>query len=492
MDKTLKLIFFFLVAVILGHGQIMQQVVGTTPTSVVAAAVSLMGFCSGTAASTTVACTSSAAGNSGDLVIANSTAQNTSGTGIPAFSSSQCATWFPLVPSNSGGTGMAMNAALSGCILASTQTPAVSVTWTSVSASNTAINVQVLHSSAGWASPILDRYDSTVHTSSTTSCAFGATNTTRNPNAYLLGICSVLSTAQTWATPPAGYSSSGTTNGGSNHNGFFSQLASTVGTVSGTATITSAASTGNVVALQTNQPINCGTNCTYVQGTNSSGETSTYDHITLSAVKNGDTLVYFVFHNNSTGSGTTNMSDSQGNIWYPCNANTGGGLSITTADLPISSTYAMNCFYAPSVGAYSTSGGAGNTLSVTGLPLATDCSVSCTFIGGFFVELSGTFQWDAFSNTPTNTASTSGSNNANCGTLTTSQTNDFIICGIYNASNDTMSAGTSPITFTLPSIGGQTNGQPEYGVWSSSGSFTPAATLVTGSVTYGGMAVAFK
>lgn len=470
--------------------QLMQAVVATQAQSV-AASVSVLGSCTGSAASVTSTCTSSAAGNSGDLVIATSNSQNTSGTGVAAFSSSQCATWFPLVPSNSSGTGMAMNEAASGCLLTSTQTPAVSVTWSSVSASNSSINVQVLHASAGWANPILDRYDTTVHTTASTNCAFGATNTTRNPNDYIWALCSVLSSTQTF-TPPAGYT---LTAGGSNtHVGLMSQLYTSAATAGGTATLSvSADSTGAVVALQTNQSaLNCSSNCTYVQGTNSSGQTGQYDHITLSAVKNGDTLIYFVFHNTSSGSGTTNMSDSQGNVWYPCGSNTGGSTSVTANDLPISSTYAMNCFYSPSVGAWSTAGANGNTLSVTGLPIASDCTTSCSFIGGFFVEVSGTFQWDAFSHTSSGATSTSGSNNANCGTMTTAAVNEFIICGIYNSSNSTMTAGTSPFTFTLPSIGGQTNGQPQYGVWSSSGSITPEATLASSGIAYGGMALAFK
>lgn len=462
------------------------------PTTV-AAAVTLLGFCTGaSAASTTVACTASAGGASGDLVVASTTAQNTSGTGTAAFTSSQCSNWVPFIPPSTNGSSMAMDTAMYGCRLTSSVTPAVSVTWTGVSASNTAIDVQVLHSATGWNTPILDRYLTTQHTTASTSCAFGATNTTRNPFDYILSVCSVLSATETW-TQPSGYTY--TANGSSTHNGFFNQLASTQVTPSATATMsTSADSNGMVVALQANPNVDCSSSgCGYVQGTSSSGQTGQFDHVTLSAVKNGDTLVYFVFHNNSSGSGTTNMSDSAGNIWYPCGTNTGGGTSVTMTDLPISSTYAMSCFYSPSVGSFSSAGGGGLTLSVTGDPIASDCTVSCSFIGGFFIELSGTFNWDAFSNTSSGATTGSGSNNASCGSMTTSQANDFVVCALYNASNATLTAGTSPITFTVPTFSsGQTNGIPEYGLWSGSGSIAPLGTLATSGVAYGGMGIAFK
>lgn len=491
MDKALKL-FAVLLFCLSARGQLLQSLIANVAPAVGSSttAVTLLGSCTGTAASVTSTCTASAGGNSGDLVVANSLSQNTSGTGVAAFSSSQCTTWFPLVPPSTNGSGMAMDAAIYGCILSSSTTPAVSVTWSSVNASNSSIQVQVLHSSTGWNNPIVDRYLSSVHTTASTNCAFGATNTTRNPNDYILAVCSVLSATETW-TQPSGYTF--TSGGSTTHVGFFDQLATTTVTPSATASMTSSAdSTGEVVALQANPNVNC-SGCTFIQGTSSSGQTGQFDHVTLSGVKNGNTLVYMVFHNNSSGSGTTNMSDSAGNTWFPCNTNTGGSTSVTMNDLPISSSVAMSCFYAPSVGSYAAAGGGGLTLSVTGQPVASDCTVSCSFIGGFFIEVSGTFNWDAFANSSSGATSGSGSNNAGCGTMTASQTNDFIICGIYNATNSTLTAGTSPFTFTVPTFGsGQTNGIPEYGVWSGSGSITPAATLASSGVAYGGMALAFK
>jgi len=173
------------------------------------------------------------------------------------------------------------------------------------------------------------------------------------------------------------------------------------------------------------------------------------------------------------------MTDSGGNTWFPCNTNTGGSTSATMTDLQLNSTFGMSCFYSIAV----SSGG-----TVTGEPLPSDCAANCTFVGGVFMEFSGPHQWEAFSNTSPSAVSGSGSNNLNCGSITTTTPNDFLVCGIDTASG-TPTAGTSPIAFTLFN---SVNGSMEDGVWSGSGTTSMTETITGSGIAYGGMGVAFK
>ena len=454
--------------------------------------VTFPGSCDAQApSSATATCTASGAGVTGDIVLVFTKAQNTSGTGVATMAAlTNCGPWVQYAPVNTNGSGNAFNSTIRGCVLTAGTTPAPSVTWSSVNATNTEIGVLIVHSSAGFGPTILDRGITAVNGSSTSS-ATGSTNATRNPNTIVIGVSQTLATAETWATAIPGYTR--IAGAGSNHQAVFYHQNTTIGIQSMTATLSSAAANeASLIALQLGPNVNCSVQgCTFVQGTNSSGQSGTFDHITLSAVKNGSTLFYFVFHNTSSGSGTTTMSDSTGyNIWCAgdssSNCSTPGG-TVTMTDKQLSATYAMSVFYSKGVIT-----GNGISGSVTGLPQASDCSVACTFIGGFMIEMSGPFKWDSFVSTATLTTSGVGTNNVGCGALSASQPQDMILMGVYNPANSVMSAGTSPITFTLPSITSQVNGQPEYGTWSGVGSTSPKATLVASATPYGAMCMMWQ
>ena len=466
----------------------------SAPSGAIVPALTNLGGCtttSGTSGSTN--CTSSGAGNAGDLVIAGSVISNTSGTGTVAFSSAQCSNGQYLDTPNSSGTGQGMEAAAWGCVLTGTQTPNVVAAWTGVTGTSPSLNVQVIHSNVGWGvgstNVLLDRYNSSVNASSG-NCATGTTNATRNPNTVNFAFCFTTSSESAFNAPST-YTQQGTN---SIHGAIFSLINSTAGTQTATTTLgTNHASTGIMASVHLGTAYDCSIgSCAWVQGTDSGNQTANYDHITLSAFKNGDSGIYCQSHNAYTGTGTVTMTDPTGYTnWYAFNTNTGGAVSLTINDnTAISGTYGMYCFYTPSFAGLN--GGVSATL--VGQPTATDCAVSCTWVGGIFFEWSGLFNWDTYNNSSSGATSGSGANNASCTSMTTSANNDFIINAVLvgqGTAGPTITAGTNPITFTIPTISSNVAGQEEYALWSSSGAINPHITLGTASVAYGDICLAF-
>jgi hypothetical protein len=423
-------------------------------------------------------CTPSNGGAIGDVIVATSYIANTSGTPTVAFSSSQCDSYGfqPLIPVNVNGTSSALASTTYACVIASATASAVTVTWTSSTGTSPQLAANVFHASTGWNKPLLDRSNSSVNSSSN-NCPTGSAGTTRTAYDYIYATC--VSNGTSTFQSLSGFTSLNT----SNAIGNYGQLVSATGAQSYTPTIASAkANAGAVAALQLNTGLGC-TGCTNVQWNSSSGQTGQYDHITLSSFKAGDTIVYFVVHNNTSGSGTTTMTDNTGlNIWHSCDESVTPAASITVNDIQLQSGYAGACFWSPS--ALSQNG------SITGDPVASDCATSCSFVGGIFGELSGTFNLESGAFTHNSGTTTSGSNNAACGALTTANTNDFILNFVYSLSGGTATAGSSPISFSLPTIATQSNGTPESAVWSSSGSITPHVTLANSGDTYSDMCLA--
>lgn len=441
--------------------------------------VSFVNGCVGNASSLTTNCTLT--WTSGNLLVAASKTENTSGTAAPVFTSTSGANcpWVRAMPPTAIATGSGFNSTMYTCILAGSGSQTVTITWSGTTGANfTDLSVSQWSTTSTWNNPVLDRAINNSNTTSTTSCPTGTTGlATQNANDLLIAVCQNFNNAQTWGAL-TGWTNRATSS--RNTLGLYSKAVTSTGTQSTTVPLSAAdQSQGMLIALQASNSIS-GVNGTLIQADNSAGQTGQFDHIALSGVVPGDTLVYYVFHNNWSGTGTTAMSDSNSNIWFPCNTNTGGSTSVTMTDLQFNSTFGMSCFYSIAV----TQGG-----TVTGNPTASDCSVSCSFVGGVFMEFSGLLGWDAFSNTSNGVTSTTSPNNVNCGSLTTTATNDYIICGIDTASG-TPTAGTVPLTF--PAVFNTTNGSMEAGVWSSSGTTSPTQSLASSGVAYGGMAVAFK
>lgn len=443
--------------------------------------VTYIGGCVNSAAALTVNCTASPNSTAGNILVAVSKTQNSSGTAVPTFvsNSGPICNWVQAVPPTPIGTGNGYNATVYTCILPTSAAENVKITWTGQSGGTfTDISVSEWHSTATWNSTLLDRAMFTQHATSTTSCGSGTTPTTQNANDLLVGICENFNNAETWGTL-SGWTNRATSS--RNTTGIYSQTATTKATQAVTIPLSAADMSGGfLIALQASNAVNC-SGCALVQFDNSAGSGHS-DFITLSGVVPGNTLVYYTFHNNWSGTGTTNFTDSSGggNVWFPCNTNTGGGASVNFTDLQLTTTSGMSCFYSIAVAA----GG-----SITGEPLPSDCSVSCSFVGGILMEFSGIHAWEAFSNTSNSASSTTSPNNLNCGSLTTTTANDFILCGIDTASG-TPTSGTTPLTF--PAVFNSTNGSMEAGVWSSTGTTSPTQSLTSSGVAYGGMAIAFK
>lgn len=440
--------------------------------------------------STTLTTNCSLSATSGNLLVVTSktgTSSTVPGTPVITSTSGPSCNWIRLIPttSGSGGTSEApISSTMYGCIVPSTGTEQVTVAWTvSNNLSFTDIGVSQWSTTGAWYGGLLDTNGQSQNLTSTTSCATGSTQVaTQNPNDLLLAVCQNWNSSQTWGAL------SGFTNRASSSStseGLYSKVLTTTGTQSATVPFSAADfSQGAIVALQASGNVTCA-GCSVVTANvaNSAGENPDFDHISLgdvTSVSEGHTLVYFVFHSNWSGSGTTTMVDSQGNRWAPCSsAWTSAATSTSMTDLQISSSMGMSCFYSLNISV----GGI-----VTGQPTATDCASGCTFVGGVFMELAGAHNIDGFSHTSTGQTSGTGSNNMNCGSLTTTTSSDMILCTTWTASG-TVTAGTTPITFTLRN---STNGNLESGIWSSSGTTTPTETNASTGIAYGGLAIAFK
>jgi hypothetical protein len=258
-------------------------------------------------------------------------------------------------------------------------------------------------------------------------------------------------------------------------------IQSTAGAVNPTFTLTASSSSlsgSQVSYMANNSPIpNC-SSCAFVQSTDSGNTNVPSDPTSYTSnVTAGNLLVAFGWHTNWSGSGTTTVTGTGGasGPWHPCTGLTG----TVFTDLQINSTGGMSCHW--SIAIASSAGGATIT--------ATDCASNCTNLGGIYLEFSGVFApraFDAFASN-TNATSTSGTNNFTTGSMTTTQANDLIIGYVLPSASST--AGTSPITFTAHSAGG--NGISESAIWSSSGAINPTVSG-TASTQYGGMSVAFR
>jgi hypothetical protein len=497
MDKALKLLGFFLFGVI-AHAQVMLPAGFLSPVQTVAVNVTVSGSCdSGNVASATSGCTSSGAGVTGDLVFISSKSQNTSGTGTmtPAAITncqdprvSGVNEWVQ-IPPNTNGSGQAVDAAAAYCVLTAGATPTVSVVWSGVNATATQTQLYVLHSTTGWNPTLLDRYVTTV-TASGATCPTGTTNTTNNPNDYVLVVCRTLATNETWASNPGSYSK--ISPAGSNRTGVFSQVVSATGAQTATVTLSSnAANTAMALALQTGGLTNCSA-CAYVAGVNSSGQTVNHDQPSQSAFKNGSLGIYFGWYNNAATNGSVTMTDNTGrNVWCPFNNYPSGcgsvGGNATMNSLTVGGSYSMYAFVGPGI-----VGGNGTSGTLIFQSTASDCSVSCaTFIGGTGSE------WDVQGgiidgSCNSGSGATSGTtpNNLSC-SLTTTQPNDLIICGIKVPSGATVTAGTG-FTIQTQSPAIQSNGLIESGIRASAGTANVTATLASSGVSYGMMCVAIQ
>lgn len=436
--------------------------------------VAFVNGCVNSASALTTSCTLSV--TSGNLLVVSSKTQNSTGTGaIVVSNTGATCTWNRAIPTSPLASGTPFNSSVYTCIAGSTASTPVTVTWSgTTSGPFTDISVAQYSTSATWNNPVLDRSIQSANTTASTSCATGTTPATQNPNDLLLAICQNFNSAQTWGTL-TGYTNRATSS--RNTLGVYDKAITSAGAQSTTIPLSASdSSQGALIAFQASNVVNCAS-CALVQSTDSANQTPQHDQIALSGVVPGDTLVYYVYHSNWSGSGTTTMADSGGNIWQRCGLGTTGSTSVTMTDLQVDSTHGMACFYSLVVSAGGT---------VTGQPVASDCTVSCTLIGGWFAEIKGATNWDAFASTVSGTAS-SGSNNATCGSLTTTQANDFVFCSTYPDAGFS-SVGTSPLALTQSN---SVNGPAGYAIDSASGSISPTMTYTSGTA-YGGMTVAFK
>ena len=225
---------------------------------------------------------------------------------------------------------------------------------------------------------------------------------------------------------------------------------------------------------------NCGA-CTLVQGTNSGGSGVSDPTSYVNPTTTGDLLIVFGAHSGWTGSGTTTISDSLGNTWHACN---GTGSGVFT-DIKVDGSNGMSCHYAVNI-----TGAAVDTVTIS----ASDCVGGCSFVAGSYLEYSGVAStasaaWDAYGFNASAT-STTGSNNSTCGSVTTTEVNDLVICGIDQITG-TLSAGTSPVNFgslDQPGIVAAV----EHVVWPSGGVINPTMTNSLSGATYGGITLALK
>ena len=221
--------------------------------------------------------------------------------------------------------------------------------------------------------------------------------------------------------------------------------------------------------------------CALVQATNSASSGTSDPTSYVNPTTTGDLLIVFGVHSGWTGSGTSTISDSAGNTWHPCSGTGAGAFT----DIQANGTYGMSCHYAVNI-----IGASVDTVIIS----ASDCKGGCSFVGGSYLEYSGVAPtaaaaWNAYG-FHTGGTSTTGSNNTTCGSVTTTQNNDLVICGMDQA-NGNISAGTSPINFgSLDQPG--TIAAVEHAVWPSSGAINPTMTDSESGDAYTGITVALN
>ncbi len=215
--------------------------------------------------------------------------------------------------------------------------------------------------------------------------------------------------------------------------------------------------------------------CSYVQSTHSS-QSGHSDWPTLLNVKAGHALVYIGEFSNWTAGATVNMTDSHGNTWRRCDNNA----TSDFVEIQDQSTNGMSCHYTVNIAAWPT---------ITAQPVASQCvKISCTQVGGSFFELAlpATAASTAWA-TPYAGKSTTGSNNVDCGSITLTQPNDFLMCDFNNASG-TPTAGTSPVAFTMRE---SVVTAIETGLYPGTGTILPTGKLNTSGIAYTSLGVAF-
>jgi hypothetical protein len=229
-----------------------------------------------------------------------------------------------------------------------------------------------------------------------------------------------------------------------------------------------------VTTFTATSSVNC-SSCVYVQSTESGGSGKPSDPTSYTKpTTTGDTLVVFGVHSNWSGSGTTTVSDSAGNIWHPCNG-TGTG---PFTDIQGSGTFGQSCFYALNI-----IGAAVDSVTIS----STDCASGCTYVAGTYLEYSGPTAWDGWGFNA-NATSGSGTNNATCGSITTTVSGDLLVCSV-DQDNGSIAPGTVPTTFTMRE---KVVSGVEDGIWSSSGTTNPTQTDSKSSDPYNAIVVAFN
>lgn len=223
--------------------------------------------------------------------------------------------------------------------------------------------------------------------------------------------------------------------------------------------------------------------CALVTATNSGNSSANNDPTTINSVVAGNFLITWFTASNWTSGATASISDSKSNTYYPCNSSTAAS-SMT--EIEVTTGIGLSCFYAVDVAS-------GNT-TITVQP--SQCSSTKCSLGGTYAEYSGiastaSAAFDSWGDTVAGT-STSGSNNTECAntnSMSASQTDDLILCGM-DMNTGTSSAGTSPVTFTQDQVG--TWVALERVVWTGSGSINPHYTDSVSGDAYGSFTLALK
>lgn len=226
---------------------------GTPHTTASGPTITYVQGCVNLASATTVTCALGSNVTSGNLLVVVSKAQNNSGTGTPAFTSSAgvSCTWVQAVPVTLIGTGTPFDATMYTCLVPSTGAQTVSVTWTGTTGGPfTDLTVAEYSTSTSWNSTVLDQQASSLNSASTTSCVTGTTSATTNANDLVVAVAENFNAGQTWGAL-AGF----TNRAASSRNtvGFYDKVVTATGTQSTTIPLSAAdSSTGMIAAFRSN------------------------------------------------------------------------------------------------------------------------------------------------------------------------------------------------------------------------------------------------
>ena len=308
--------------------------------------------------------------------------------------------------------------------------------------------------------------DSTVNTTTTTETFGAATNVFST--SWDVGFGYAPAATGGIVTAPTGMTnrtSQGTIMGAHDTNGGVSSFSSA------NVTLTTA---GRVITAVVEIIAPCSGRPCFVQAVESGGSSDVSDPTTYTSnVAVGDLLIAFQMHTNWSGTGTTTVSDNGGNTWHPCSGTGNGAFT----DIQFATSDAISCNY--------TFATTNTNLTVT--ITASDCASNCTTTEAEYLEYSGVGAWDA-SASHSNATTSGTTNNATCGSMTVSNSNDLIAC-YMEISSGTFTAGTSPLAMTQRLT--STDGTVEDGDWTSSGTINPTETASASGINYGGVTVAF-